>query len=77
ERDKLVEHLSKQAIFTSSHYPRALHLQPCYAELGYKEGSMPASERAAREAINLPIFPTMTKAQQDRVAAAVLEFFKD
>ncbi|MBC2594117.1 DegT/DnrJ/EryC1/StrS family aminotransferase [Ruficoccus amylovorans] len=75
ERDKLIATLKEQGVGTSNHYPRAMHLQPCYADLGYKEGSLPAAERAAREAVNLPMFPTMTLEQQDTVCAALRAYF--
>jgi dTDP-4-amino-4,6-dideoxygalactose transaminase len=75
ERDKLIAALKEQGVGTSNHYPRAMHLQPCYAELGYKEGSLPVAESAAQQAVNLPIFPTMTEEQQDRVSDALHAYF--
>lgn len=75
ERDKLIANLKEQGVGTSNHYPRAMHLQPCYEGLGYKEGSMPVAEKAAQQAVNLPIFPTMTDEQQDRVCAALRAYF--
>jgi len=53
-----------------------LHLQKCYASLGYKEGSFPVSEKAARECLSLPIYPELTDAQIDRVADSIKGFFK-
>jgi len=75
KRDELIAYLRERNIGTSNHYPRTLHLQPCYAELGYKEGSLPESERAAREVINLPIFPSMSEEQQAHVIASIKSFF--
>jgi dTDP-4-amino-4,6-dideoxygalactose transaminase len=48
-----------------------VHLQPAYADLGYKEGDFPHSERAAAEVLSLPMFPELTSEQQEQVAAAV------
>lgn len=74
-RDALKEHLKARGIGHSVYYPLPLHLQPCFAYLGYKEGSCPESERASREVISLPVFPELTGAQRDEVAAAVRSFF--
>jgi dTDP-4-amino-4,6-dideoxygalactose transaminase len=52
-----------------------LHLQQCFAYLGYKEGGFPESERAAAETVALPIYPELTPAQLDHVVASVLEFY--
>jgi dTDP-4-amino-4,6-dideoxygalactose transaminase len=74
-RDQLQAHLNARKIGSSVYYPLPLHLQPCFAYLGYKEGAFPESERAAKEVISLPIFPELTRAQQDEVIAAVRDFY--
>ena len=74
-RDKLREHLSARGIGHSVYYPLPLHLQPCFAYLGYKAGACPESERAANEVVSLPVFPELTRAQIDEVIAAVRGFF--
>lgn len=74
-RDALKDHLKAKGIGHSVYYPLPLHLQPCFAYLGYKEGSCPESERAAREVVSLPVFPELTRAQLDEVVAAVRGFF--
>jgi dTDP-4-amino-4,6-dideoxygalactose transaminase len=74
-RDALQQHLKAKGIGTSIYYPLPLHLQPCFAYLGYKEGQIPEAERAAKEVISLPIYPELTRAQLDEVIAAVREFF--
>jgi dTDP-4-amino-4,6-dideoxygalactose transaminase len=74
-RDQLQEHLKKKGIGSSIYYPLPLHLQPCFAYLGYTEGAFPESERAAKEVISLPIYPELTTAQLDEVIGAVREFY--
>ncbi len=54
-RDQLQNYLKQHGVGTEVYYPLSLHLQPCYADLGYKEGSMPVSERASKEVLALPI----------------------
>ncbi len=74
-RDALREHLAARGIGHSVYYPLPLHLQPCFAYLGYREGSCPEAERAAREVISIPVFPELTRAQLDEVVAGVRSFF--
>jgi dTDP-4-amino-4,6-dideoxygalactose transaminase len=71
-RDTLQAHLKAQGIGHSIYYPLALHLQPCFAHLGYAQGSLPVSETAAAEVISLPVFPELSEAQQQTVIDAVL-----
>ncbi len=74
-RDELRGYLTKQGIGSAIYYPLPLHLQPCFAYLGYREGSCPEAERAAREVISLPVYPELSRDQQDQVIAAVLRFY--
>ena len=73
-RDALAEHLAAHGIGALVHYPIAVHLQPAYQDLGMKEGSLPETERAAREVLSLPLYPGLTEAQQARVIEAVNAF---
>ena len=75
-RDELKKFLEENHVGCALHYPLPLHLQKCYANLGHKAGDFPVAEKAARECLSLPIFPEMTDAQIERVAAVVKEFFK-
>lgn len=74
-RDGLQEYLKARGVGNSVYYPLPLHLQPCFAYLGYQEGQCPESERAAREVISLPVFPELTVAQRDEVVVAVRAFY--
>jgi dTDP-3-amino-3,4,6-trideoxy-alpha-D-glucose transaminase len=73
-RDALRDHLNAQGISNAVHYPTPIHLQPAYAELGLKPGSLPVAERLAVESCSLPIFPAIEAEQIERIAAAVAGF---
>lgn len=71
DRDELSAALAAQGIATGIHYPVPLHLQPAYRHLGYRPGAFPATERAARRILSLPMFPGLTDAQIDQVTSVV------
>lgn len=73
-RDDLRAHLTEQRIGTEIYYPVPLHLQECFRDLGWKPGDLPASERAARETIALPIYPDLEKRQLDHVIDTTVSF---
>ena len=75
-RDELQAYLKSKEIGTAVYYPLALHLQPCFAYLGYREGSCPESERASQEVLSLPIYPELTQRQLDEVADAIRSFYE-
>jgi dTDP-4-amino-4,6-dideoxygalactose transaminase len=74
-RDELQKFLQEQGVSTMIYYPKPLHLQPVFAELGYKEGDLPETEKAAAEAISLPMFPELKVEQQQYVVEKIAEFF--
>jgi dTDP-4-amino-4,6-dideoxygalactose transaminase len=74
-RDGLQSFLKEREIGTAIYYPLPLHLQPCFAYLGYKQGSCPESERAAAEVLSLPIYPELTTAQLDEVIEGVRAYY--
>jgi dTDP-4-amino-4,6-dideoxygalactose transaminase len=72
-RDGLREFLGGQRIGTEVYYPMPFHTQPCFRDLGHKEGAFPHAERACREVLAIPIYPELTEEQQawvvDRIGA--------
>ena len=75
-RDELQNHLKEQQIGTEVYYPYPLHILPAFAGLGYKEGDFPVSERAAKEALSLPISPELTPDQQQFVIETIRDWAK-
>jgi len=74
-RDELREFLSARKIGTEVYYPIPLHLQPCFAYLGYLEGDFPEAERAAKEVLALPMFPELTEDEQRWVVRSITDFY--
>ncbi len=71
ERDRLRESMEKAGVGSTVYYPVPLHLQPCFASLGYRRGDLPECERASREVLSLPIYHGMPRGHLERVCEAV------
>lgn len=76
-RAALQAHLREQHIGSEVYYPVPLHLQACFAYLGEGPGSHPCAERAAEQALALPIYPELTPAQVERVASISVDFLRN
>jgi dTDP-4-amino-4,6-dideoxygalactose transaminase len=73
ERDRLQEALKAADIGNAAYYVTPLHLQPALRYLGWKQGSLPETERAARENLALPMWAGIPAETQERVAAVIRE----
>ena len=71
ERGRIMDALRVAGIGTSVYYPRSLHLQEAFADLGYAEGDLPVSETAERETFAIPLFPEITREQQEEVVSVI------
>ncbi|CAN5422098.1 DegT/DnrJ/EryC1/StrS family aminotransferase [soil metagenome] len=75
-RNGLKQYLAGNDIGTDVYYPVPLHLQECFAYLGYNENDFPESEKASRETLALPIFPELKREQQEYVVEKIQEFYR-
>jgi dTDP-4-amino-4,6-dideoxygalactose transaminase len=75
-RDQVQKFLAAERIASTVYYPVPIHMQPIYEHLGYRTGDLPESERAASEALSLPMYPELTEDQIKRVADTVTRALK-
>jgi dTDP-4-amino-4,6-dideoxygalactose transaminase len=76
-RNDLQKHLEDYGIQTGIHYPKPIHLQTAYKDLGYTVGDFPETERLADQMLSLPMFPELTEPQIDLVCDAVASFLAE
>lgn len=75
DRDGLAAWLKRHDVGYAIYYPEPLHLQPCFADLGYREGSLPNAEAACREVLAIPIFPELETSEQEEVVGRIVQFY--
>ena len=71
DRDRVSARLTERGIGHAIYYPKSLHLQPVFADLGYQVGDLPVSERVTEEVLSLPIFPELREDEVEAVGAAL------
>jgi len=76
KRDELRGSLKDKGIGSEVYYPHPLHLQECFADLGYRPGSLPHTEAAAAEALSLPVHPDLDADDQAYVVEAIANFYR-
>jgi dTDP-4-amino-4,6-dideoxygalactose transaminase len=77
QRDALKAYLAERGVQTMIYYPSPLHLQPCFASLGHKEGEFPHAERACKEVLALPVYPELPREDHDYVIETIASFFAE
>jgi dTDP-4-amino-4,6-dideoxygalactose transaminase len=75
KRDELAQYLNNNGISTGLHYPIPLHLQPCFAELGYKKGDFPVTEELAESCLSFPMFPELNDEQINFICKEIKTYF--
>lgn len=73
QRDKIINLLGQKGIPAAVYYPICIHLQTAYQDLGYQEGDLPNAERVAKEVFNIPMHPSLTKEDQQKIVLALNE----
>ena len=74
DRDRLQAHLTERGVSTGIHYPTPVHMQPAFADLGYRPGDFPHAEAAAAEVLSLPMYPELAADDQQIIADAIDEW---
>jgi dTDP-4-amino-4,6-dideoxygalactose transaminase len=75
-RDECLAYLRTRGVMAQVHYPACVHLQPCYAELGYRSGDFPAAEAAKDRILSLPMYPELTETQMKTIADTLAAFIQ-
>ncbi|MES0492119.1 MAG: DegT/DnrJ/EryC1/StrS family aminotransferase [Leptospirales bacterium] len=70
-RESVLASLGEAGIPTAIHYPKPLHLQPVFENLGHKEGDFPVSEKVSKEVFSIPMHPYLKEEDQKTVVNGV------
>jgi dTDP-4-amino-4,6-dideoxygalactose transaminase len=73
DRERVIAELAERGVGTGIHYPTPIHLQEAYRDLGFRRGSFPVTEAAARRVLSLPMYPELTDDDVRRVADALTD----
>jgi dTDP-4-amino-4,6-dideoxygalactose transaminase len=76
QRDELKQFLAENGIQSEIYYPVPLHLQRCFADLGYRAGEFPQSELATNQVLALPLYPELTVEQQESVVTTITAYYR-
>jgi len=75
KRDNLMNYLKENGVGCGIYYPKPLHMHPCFVKFGYKEGDFPVAEKASKEVLSLPVHPSLTEEDINRIIKTVGEFY--
>ncbi|MBU1632509.1 MAG: DegT/DnrJ/EryC1/StrS family aminotransferase [Nanoarchaeota archaeon] len=75
KRDQLRNYLKENGVGCGTYYPKPLHLHPFFMKLGYKEGDFPIAERVSKEVLSLPVHPSLTQEEIDRIIKTMGDFY--
>jgi len=76
DRDGLMKHLHEHEIGNAIYYPLSLHLQECFADLGYKKGDLPVSEETTGKVLSIPIYSDLTEEQKEYVVQTIRNYYR-
>jgi len=75
-RNRLQHFLAERGIDARIHYPTPLHLQPCSADLGYRQGDLPVAEGQAQRILSLPVHQALSAQDIEYVAGSIVAFYR-
>jgi dTDP-4-amino-4,6-dideoxygalactose transaminase len=75
-REELRTYLDREGIPTDVYYPSPLHVQPAFSYLGYGHGSFPEAEKASKEVLALPVYPELSRQDQERIVNTISDFYR-
>ena len=74
DREKVMNGLKEEGIPTAVYYPKPLHLQEAFAELGHKKWDFPVSDKISEEVFSLPMHPYLSNEDQDKIIEAIKKY---